>query len=89
MDDYFIFNETELERVGVLCPKCETEAVFDLRKDQTANETRECPGCGSTDFLVGFTTDARQNYNWITYYKRVRELKKAVGIRLYFRKTNT
>lgn len=86
MENYFIFDERELERVGLVCPACNTEAVFDLGKDHTAIVARECPGCGSHTFVEAFTTEAKQNYNWVTWYKKAREVKKNVGIRLYFRK---
>ncbi|MFY9703329.1 MAG: hypothetical protein WAK02_14335, partial [Terriglobales bacterium] len=68
-DSHLIFDEQDLEKVGIVCPHCGTESVFDLSKDQTANQTRECPGCGNAEFLSGFTTEAKQNYNWVTYYK--------------------
>lgn len=84
MDNCYIFEEQELERIGVVCPGCATESVFDLSRDQTANETRECPGCGSLEFLKSFQTEVRQNYNWVTYYKRGREMKKDVRVRFYF-----
>lgn len=86
LDHYTIFGESELARIGIVCPACGTETVFDLSKDQTANQDRDCPGCGSSDFLKSFTTEARQNYNWITYYKKGRDMAKSVEVRLYFNK---
>ena len=86
VQDYFIFDEPELERVGVVCPHCSTESVFDLAKEQVSHTGRECPGCGNSDFLGSFITEAKQSYNWVTYYKRVHDIKKKVGIRLYFKK---
>ena len=86
MQDYYIFDETELERIGIVCPDCNTESIFDLSKDQTANQSRSCPGCGSEKFLPSFTTEAKQNYNWVTYYKRGREIKKGAGLRFYFKR---
>ena len=85
MHDYYIFDENELERVGVVCPHCGTESIFDLTKDQTANQGRDCPGCGNRDFLESFVTEAKQVYNWITYYKRGRDIKKKIEIRFYFK----
>lgn len=86
VQDYAIFEESELERIGVVCPVCGTEAIFDLGKDQTANQTKPCPGCGG-DLVTSFTTEARQSYNWVTYYKRGRDVKKAVTLRFYFRRS--
>ena len=88
MQDYYIFDEPELERIGFVCLGCNTESVFDLSKDQTANVARECPGCGNIKFVESFITEMKQQYNWITWYKKVRDLKKNVGIRLYFKKQN-
>jgi hypothetical protein len=81
---HVIFDERDLEKIGIVC-ECGTESVFDLTKDQAANQVRECPGCGNREFLAQFVTEARQNYNWITYYKRVRDLNKRVTIRLYLK----
>lgn len=71
---------------GLSARTCNTESIFDLSKDQTANQTRYCPGCGSDKFLPSFTTTARQDYNWITYYKRGRDMQKAAGVRFYFKR---
>ena len=87
MQDYFIFDEGELEKIGLVCPHCNTESLFDLSKDQTANAARSCPGCGSNDFLESFATEVKHNYNWITWYKKVRSVKKKVGVRLYFKRS--
>jgi transcription elongation factor Elf1 len=78
MLNYEVYEEKELVRVGVVCPHCNTESVFDLSKDQTANVGRECPGCGDSEFLRSFQTEAKQSYNWVTYYKRVKEISKKV-----------
>ncbi len=86
-DTCLIFDERDLEKIGIVCPHCGTESVFDLGKDQTANQSRDCPGCGNPEFLASFTTEACQHYNWITYYKKARDLNKNVGIRLYLKKS--
>src|SRR6266852_4685081 len=84
--DQAIFNEKELERIGIVCPNCGTESIFDLDKDQTANQDKACPGCGGSEFLKSFTTEVKQNYNFVTYYKRVRDMAKNVEVHLYFKK---
>jgi hypothetical protein len=61
-----------------------TESIFNLSNDQIADETKECPGCGSSEFLKSFQPEVRQNYNWVTYYKRGREMKKDVRVRFLF-----
>jgi hypothetical protein len=43
MQDYFIFDEAELTRIDIVCPKCGTVAVYELSKDQTAIAGRDCP----------------------------------------------
>jgi hypothetical protein len=70
MERPVIFEEKELAKIGIVCPVCATESIFDLSKDHTANTGRACPGCGKENFLPSFTTEARQTYNWVTYYKR-------------------
>ncbi len=80
-----VFDEQDLERVGVVCPNCGTESIFDILKDQTATVDRSCPGCGTDEYLKSFNVEAKQTYNWITYYKRMRDIKKAVRVRLYFK----
>jgi transcription elongation factor Elf1 len=82
-----VFSEQDLERIGVVCPHCGTESIFNLTKDQAANTDRSCPGCGNADYLARFVMEAKQEYNWITYYKRVRDLAKNVQIRFYFKRT--
>jgi hypothetical protein len=47
MQDYFDFDESELEKVGVRCVECATETVFDLRRDQAAHAPRLCPAATS------------------------------------------
>jgi hypothetical protein len=29
--DYYIFDEQEMEKIGLVCPECNTESVFDYR----------------------------------------------------------
>lgn len=85
MENYFIFDESELVRIGVVCPDCNTESVFDLGKDQTANKAHDCPGCDA-EILPAFRTEARQDYNWITYYQRGRGSEKKAKLLFYFKK---
>lgn len=86
MEHMLVFEESDLERVGIVCPNCRTESIFDLLKDQTANVDRSCPGCGMAEYLKSFAMEAKQTYNWITYYKRIRDIKKNVQIRFYFKR---
>lgn len=79
------YDESELTHIGVECPTCGTESIFNLEKDHTANKTHNCPGCDQP-LLESFTTEARQNYNWITHYQRARTAKKNVAIRFYFKR---
>lgn len=85
MENYFIFDEQELIRIGAVCPDCGTEVVFDLTKDQTAYRPRICPGC-EVELIAQFQTEARQNYNLITYYKRGRDMAKRPRLLFYFKK---
>ena len=83
MQSPIVFSEAELQRIGVVCPECRTEAIFDLKADHTANVNRECVGCGDAKFLESFTLPQRK-YNTITYYKAAGELSKSGAIRFYF-----
>ncbi len=78
------FEERQLSRIGVVCPICSTESIFDLNRDQSALANRSCPGCGGQDFLPHLVSNQRQEYNWITYYKRMRDTEKKATVRLYF-----
>jgi hypothetical protein len=37
MERPVIFEEKELVKIGIVCPDCATESIFDLSKDHTAN----------------------------------------------------
>jgi hypothetical protein len=82
MKEQLIFEEKELKRLGLVCSICNTESIFDLGKDQTANSSRECPGCGA-DFLKSFSLQGKLS-NWVTYYKAALDAPKNVRIRFYF-----
>ena len=85
MENYLIFDEQELVRIGAVCPDCGTEAIFDLTKDQAAHRPRVCPGCDA-ELVEQFQTEAKQTYNWITYYKRGRDTKKRPRLLFYFKR---
>ena len=65
-----------LERIGIVCPDCQTEAIFDLG-DKSANPPRNCPGCDK-ELLPQFPTGSRE-----TEWRR--EIAKNGAVRLYFR----
>lgn len=81
------YNESDLSRIGLICPECGTESIFGLDQEHKATTDRSCPGCGRTDFLECFVRDARTQYNWVTFYRTARELHKRVQIRMYFQTT--
>lgn len=85
MENYFIFDEQELVRIGVVCPDCNTESVFDLTKDQTAIRPRTCPGCEAEILSVQVSKD-RYEYNAITAYKRLLDSDKKPRLLFYFKK---
>lgn len=78
------FDETDLTRIGLICPECSTESIFGLAEEYKATTDRSCPGCGRTDFLECFVREARTQYNWVTYYQCGQTAHKRVRIRLYF-----
>jgi hypothetical protein len=81
-----VFEEGQLDRIGVVCPDCDTESVFDLNRDQVSHDNKACPGCGKYDFLECFIFDAnRRQDNWVTKYKRLKDTTKNVTVRLYFK----
>jgi hypothetical protein len=86
MQDYFIFDEKELVRIGLVCLDCNTESVFDLTRDQSAITNRGCPGCGK-ELVKCWATPQRQEYNWITWYRKVQmDTSKGVLVRFYFKR---
>ena len=89
MQNYDIFDEKALARIGVVCPRCKTEAVFDLSREQNAQEPRKCSGCGK-DLLDVFARGTT-SYTLVTWYKTMRDMEKkingeAVEVKFYFRK---
>jgi hypothetical protein len=87
MEDYFIFDEKELARIGIVCAHCDTEIIFDLDKDQAINQTTNCPRCNKELFRLALT-ETPQQYAWISLYKRARDAQKQnITVRLYFRKS--
>jgi transposase-like protein len=85
MQDYFIFDVSELMRIGLVCPDCRTEAIFDLTKDQTAITSRDCPGCGKSEFVRTFKTPAGRDFDWVKWFlSAINRDDKDIGIRLYF-----
>jgi hypothetical protein len=90
MQDYFIFDESELVRIGVVCLGCNTESVFDLRSKKPVITATDCPGCGKQGFLGSYTIHAKQSFNWVTLYRQaLKSHKGSVGIKLYFEKQGT
>ena len=85
LDDWIGYRASELDRIGIVCQGCGTEAIFDLKKDQTANVPHNCPGCDHK--LLETTAAASPVYNWVTYYKAGRDAPKNVEIRFYFRRS--
>jgi hypothetical protein len=79
-----IFEAADLKRIGLVCDQCGTESIFDLAKPPSANTSRDCPGCGEADFLEAFFTEAKQHYNWVSYYQRGLHMTKNVKLRFYF-----
>lgn len=87
MQDYHVFNEAELERIGVVCKDCNTEVIFDLTNDQTATGHKACPGCNK-ELLKSWEVPQNKIYNWVTYYKGGRDSvsSKPAEIRFYFKR---
>lgn len=86
MENYFIFDEKELARIGIVCPDCNTESVFDLSRDQAADRSRKCPGCGG-EILPVFQSPNEYSYNAVTQYVRsLRSWEKKPKLLLYFKK---
>jgi peptide subunit release factor 1 (eRF1) len=85
MENYFIFDERELVRVGVVCPNCNTETIFDLSKDQTANRPKRCSGCEG-DLLPVCRSENEYTYDAVTEYARLLKWNNKPKILLYFKK---
>ena len=87
MEDYLVFDEKELARIGITCVNCNTEVIFDLDEDQGLKQTTNCPRCDKELFRLA-VSESPQQYEWISLYKRARDAKKPnIAVHLYFRKS--
>lgn len=84
MEDYYIFDEFELLKIGVTCRECGTEVLFDMTKEQKALDA-DCPGCHK-ELLFKFSRRAASEYTAISEYKALRDMPKSNAMRLYFKK---
>lgn len=86
MEDYYIFEEKELVRVGVVCPDCQTETIFNLTGENvaTAVKPRMCTGCDKE--LLPVIPASTVSYNAVTAYKRLLDWDKKLKLRFYFKR---
>ena len=88
MDDYAVFEEGLLERIGITCARCGTTVTYDL-SEELAVTRLTCSNCQRVLLdVVSTCIDSGQGfpqqYSWLTLYKWLRGQAKENTIRLYF-----
>ena len=85
MDDFVSFDESCLRKIGVACPACHTEVVFDIANAHEPNIVM-CPGCHKNELLHLMLLGAEfpERFTWVTLHKWIRDHAKDVPLRLYF-----
>ncbi len=76
MDDYAVFEEAMLERIGVTCARCGTTVAYDL-SEELALKKLTCSHCQRVlldvvDTCVDSDPGFPQQYSWLTLYKWLR-----------------
>jgi hypothetical protein len=89
MDDFVIFDESCLRKIGVTCPACHTEVVFDVSNEREPHIVM-CPGCHKNELLnlMGIEllrAEFPEKFTWVTLHKWIRDHAKDITLRLYFR----
>jgi hypothetical protein len=85
MDSPLVFEEKELARIGVVCEKCNAEAIFDLSQAQSPAASPSCPNCSDGKFLESFKPASGRSYNPVTFYQSAAIISKQSSIRFYFK----
>jgi DNA-directed RNA polymerase subunit RPC12/RpoP len=88
MDDYAVFEEGMLERIGITCARCGTTVSYAL-SEELAVKTLRCSYCQRVlldvvDTCLDSNRRFPQQYSWLTLYKWLRSQAKENTIRLYF-----
>lgn len=88
MDDYAVFEEGMLERIGVTCARCGTTVTYDL-SEELAVKKLTCSYCERVLLdIVDTCIDSRagfpRQYSWLTLYKWLRGQAKENTISFYF-----
>ena len=88
MDDYAVFEEGMLERIGVTCARCGTTVTFDL-SEELAVKKLTCSYCQRVlldvvDTCIDSDRGFPRQYSWLTLYKWLRGQAKGNTISFYF-----
>jgi hypothetical protein len=86
MQNYEGFSLQELEGVGIVCSKCNTEVVFDVHKAAPVGTSQSCPGCGDSDFIQLHNPFGTRPFSVVAALKNIIPLPTKSEIRLYFGK---
>jgi hypothetical protein len=86
MQNYEGFSLQELQGVGIVCSKCSTEIVFDVRKSSSVAGIQNCPGCGDSDFIQLSNPFGTRPFSAVDALKNIIPLPTKSEIRLYFRR---
>jgi hypothetical protein len=88
MEDYAVFEEGMLERIGVTCARCGTTVTYDL-SEELAVKKLTCSYCQRVlldvvDACIDTDRELPQQYSWLTLYKWLRGQAKENTICFYF-----
>src|ERR1043165_8320751 len=88
MDDFNVFEEGMLERIGVTCARCGSTATYDLSEELPVRELK-CSYCQRilldvVETCIDSERGFPQQYSWLTLYKWLRSQAKENTICFYF-----
>ena len=88
MNDYAVFEEGMLEKIGVTCARCGTTVTYDLSEELAAKRIT-CSYCQRVlldvaDTCINPDRGFPRQYSWLTLYKWLRSQAKENTICFYF-----
>jgi hypothetical protein len=87
MPEFVSFAFTEIQKVGVCCPNCQTEIVIDITEKADLKQRgalpNHCPACSEMRHRPPFFYE--NSPSWPGYISNLKQNKEAGAIRLYFK----
>jgi len=90
MNELLVYDEGELDRIGITCNTCKNrETIFQLSDAKLNNGTTfVCPICATE--LIGMDPQGEYaNFTWLMRYKRAKDEKKRCTVKFYFDKRSS